>query len=832
MLDQTRLSNTAYRFTSRRGADVTVLGWAMMLGWLISMSPAPWMPHAQAQSLPPGNVIPTEFSQDDQRLVFTVANAMHNHPELYYYLCTDDSGREIVRPLKAATTKPGGKHPEKPPIVVMDIKLDRFGTKPQPKARKYLEDLIAAHNKRRAAGVMVAQGPAPHLMGGGGVAPGPYVPPDPRQMPKPQVDPATKNSSQAIYAMIAGQITQSYRLRNDDVIGKPLENLMAAVETNGADEAIKRAAGRIAQLTRDSADRLEAAKEDRDFQIRYANERMNRAERGDFIREEQHEWVDSDGRTYSKTVVIDDNESVYNQASRDLARAEGNTDFKLKTLNDDQKHDLMHTARARAWDELVPVMPDKFAGPVSNTPLVAIRFVPEERPIDKVYPYPQYSTGYSERFQGKYVAKNVSGKELRHATFAVDFYHFSTMPEVATRHVYYVPRWGKGEDLEMSRMLVPDKTRGGYRYKIPTTDHINDPPHFELDGMAGVLKMDLMVWSNEAKQNKTTVTFRERADTIAPVLLAVAEKTLTSSQFNFAAAQSVTKAAKSKPAPAKPAKSKGGPPKKPVQSMEERATTLMAGYLSPLIEVLPKSSPYSEKARHYLVDPKGARENLQKSKQSGLLAACAVGKRYEGDFNGRKGNGKFGILFTECSADGNAIRAEIYNPANPKQTRPLGGYVAINRKTTAEFVFLMALAPASEWTKSPIDAISLDPFAPAIQTYGFEWVDGKLKGMCTTGNSLSDYVYTATDYLGHELAAVSSDSSRLEEARQRIKANPKWKIPKPGQTSTGQSDGKLPTSDEFPRGNPFAPRGTPAKPPGINRKPSPGTSGESGRKAR
>lgn len=815
-----------------QGGDVISLGWAMMLGWLISMMPAPWMPHAQAQSRPPGNVIPTEFSASDQRLVFAVANAMHSHPELYYYVCKDQAGEDVVRALREATDKPGGKYPGKPPIVVPDIDLDRFGALPQPKARKHLEDLCLAHNKRRAAGVVVAQGPAPHLMGGGGVTPGAYVPPDPRQIPKPQVDPATKNTSQAAYAMIARQITQSYRLRGDDVIGNPLENLMAALESNLVEPPLQRAAGCIAQLTRDSDARLESLKEDREFRIRYAKIRMERAERGEYIREETYQWDESDGRTYTRKVYFDDNEDVYLNAKGELAKAENTTDLQLKLKNDSDKESRIPAVCTRAWDELVPVMPDKFAGPVSNSPLVTIRFVPETRHIDKVYPYPQYSTGYSERFQGKYVAKNVSGKELRHVTFAVDFYHFSTMPEVATRHVYYIPRWGKGEELEMSRMLVPDKTRGGYRYKIPTTDHINDPPHFELDGMAGVLKMDLMVWSNEAKQNKTTVTFRERAEKMAPVLLGVAEKTLTSSQFNFAAAQSVAKAAKSKPIPAKPAKSKSGPPKKPTQSMEERATTLMAGYLSPLIEVLPKSSPYSEKARHYLVDPKGARENLQKSKQSGLLAACAVGQRYEGDFNGRKGNGKFGILFTECSADGNAIRAEIYNPANPKQTRPLGGYVAVNRKTTAEFVFLMALAPASEWTKSAIDAFSLDPFAPAIQTYGFELVEGQLKGMCTTGNSLSGYVYAATDYLGHELAAVSSDSSQLEAAKQRIKANPKWKIPQPGQTSTGQSDGKLPTSDQFPRGNPFAPRGTPTKPPSINRKPAPAsTPGESGRKA-
>lgn len=126
-------------------------------------------PHAWAQSKPPGNVIPTDFTPSDQQLIFNVAIAMHNHPELYYYLCKDQKGREIVRPLKNASQNPGGKFSEKPPIAVLDIELNRFGALPQAKARKYLEDLCNEHNKRRAAGIVVAQGPAPYMVGGDGV---------------------------------------------------------------------------------------------------------------------------------------------------------------------------------------------------------------------------------------------------------------------------------------------------------------------------------------------------------------------------------------------------------------------------------------------------------------------------------------------------------------------------------------------------------------------------------------------------------------------------------------------------------------------------------------
>lgn len=738
---------------------------------------------SQTQSSPPGNVIPTEFAQTDQRLIYAVALAIHSHPEMYYYVCKNERDQEIVRALREATTKPGGKYAGKPPIVVVDIKFDQFGTRPQPDAKKYIEELCAKHNEKRAAGVIVAKGPVPHLMGGFGVAPGAFVSPDPRLKPKPrQPDPPTKNPSQAAYALIAKEITESYRHQGNDVDGNPLENLKAAMEKNDWETPIQKAAGHIAQLSRDSAVRLKMAKVNRDNRIQSARNQMARAERGDYIREETRTYTDSNGRTFSRTYTFDDSDIMYARAKSDLAAAETMTDVVLQFKNEAERQHRLHSARAHAWDELVPIMPQRFAGPVSKSALVNVRFVPKKVPIDPVHPYPRHSTGYSERFQGQYVATNVAGRELRHVTFAVDFYHFSTGSDATTRHVYYIPRWGQGEEIELSRILIPGNAYVDFRYKIPTTGHINDPPHFELDGMAGVIKLEVTVWSNEATQEKTSIIVRERAETIAPILLGVAEKTLTNSQFNFAAARpasSKTLGGKSSKPKSGLSSKQGGPPKKPALSMEERATNLMAAYLIPLIDALPESSPYSQKARRYLVDPKGARESLQQETQTGLTAACTPGKQYEGTFNGRNNNGKLGIIFTECSADGKSIRAEIYNPKTPSQTRPLGGYIALNSKTTREFIFLAALAPASEWEAPKQNQFALDPFRSTVLTYGFELADGKLKGMCTTGNSLEAYIFTANNYMSLQLDAAPSDAGKLKEAQQRVKANRKLKVPQP-----------------------------------------------------
>ncbi len=599
--------------------------------------------------------------------------------------------------------------------------------------------------------------------------------------------PRPKGPQQSAYAKIAEQITQPYRLASASKGGSPSTALLADMEKSAKDPAIRKAASHIMDLNRDSADRLEVAKRRRDAQIRSANATIAAAGRGEYTYERTYEYTYSDGSTHTRKVLVDQNEFVLLAARAKLAAAKRTSDLVLQVDNEDQRRDLMHQARAVAWDELLPALPDKFSGPVSKSSLVEIRFIPQKRPTN--VPYTGRSRGYSERLQGKYVAKNVAGKQLSHVTLAVDFYHFSTMPEVTARHVYYVPKWAAGTDLELSRVLMPDSTRGGDRYRVPATGHVNDPPHDELDGMGGVLKVDLAVWSNEAKQKKTTVTIKERVDTVAPILLDVAKKTLTNSQFLFSSVRETD-----------PKSVRSG------ESLEERLASrhkmlnfLMAPYLVPLISALPKSSPHSRTARHYLVDPEGAQKLLLNQHQSALVAACAEGKKYVGSWFGRAvGPTEIGLLFVFADDDRGRVRAELFNPRQPDQRRALGGYLTADPRNREKTLVLAALAPTSNY-KPPTPAGVDQILADSVQTYRFTLKDDQLIGVASRLSHESSWYDPSLMSL--RLKSARSSKRELADAKARDRKAPREQ-PRPPQP------GRVAGASRPRRGSPAAARGT------------------------
>lgn len=193
-------------------------------------------------------------------------------------------------------------------------------------------------------------------------------------------------------------------------------------------------------------------------------------------------------RFVQKTHTYDDSEAVYLNARERLLRLQQKSGEDLRRQVENNKAVQIHMARAKAWDEPVPAMPEKFCGPDSDAPLVSVRLTPRVRSTAPVDPRYYRPNGFSERFDSQYVASNVSGRELQHVTLAVDFYHFSTVSEVTARHVYCVPLWKTGEQLTLSRMLVPDESRGGSRYNVPINyrdGNSNTPADPELLEMAG-----------------------------------------------------------------------------------------------------------------------------------------------------------------------------------------------------------------------------------------------------------------------------------------------------------------------------------------------------------
>ncbi len=599
--------------------------------------------------------------------------------------------------------------------------------------------------------------------------------------PQRPLDPPVKGPVQDAYAGIAKEITESYRLAGDRVNGDPLARFMDTLARNSTVPEVRLAASHIVGLNVDSVKEVERAKQRRDEIIERAKSRLARARRGDFTHDETFEYYDSGaGRWVQQSRTIDDNFWAEHWSNIELYYAEKDTDGVIANRIDAVKHTRMHSSRARAWDELIPELPEQFSGPQSSSPLVTVRFTPVERNITPEVASQYRPQGYSELFQGRYVAKNISGRELHHVTFAVDLFHFSTLPRVTSRHVYYVTRWKNGEELELSNMLVRDPTRGGNQYHLPIFHRNGDAntlPNPELLEMAGVVRMVLTVWSNQAKQRATTIDLQQRIDKIAPALIEIAENTLRSPQFDFSAVKpSKVTSLNRRNQISTSIRSE----REQIQSMEKRATLILGRYLLPLMLVLPANSPYAARAKELLASPSKALAKIQNQIPTELLQACAAGKTYRGAFSGVGNAGELGIIFTECLGDGRTIRAEIFNPKHPAQTRPLGGYLAKNRDGL-QIIFLYALGVSSEWTAPAHDSNAIDPFRPNVLIFGFELSDGDLTGLCCTGNSLESYHSPPFGSMSYKLSPIESTDAQLKDAQKRVRLKSKWRVPKPGQ---------------------------------------------------
>ncbi len=120
--------------------------------------------------------------------------------------------------------------------------------------------------------------------------------------------------------------------------------------------------------------------------------------------------------------------------------------------------------------------------------------------------------------QGKYLARNVSGKELQHVTFAVDFHHFSTLPQPPSRHVYYIPRGSRAKKSNSPPSSSPISWdwQALLRPQVSRRPGNERRPQSRTSRYVRRRKAHLHCLGHEGKQNATSISIPERLLKIVP----------------------------------------------------------------------------------------------------------------------------------------------------------------------------------------------------------------------------------------------------------------------------------------------------------------------------
>jgi len=642
-----------------------------------------------------------EVAEGDRQWVGRIVNNVSQHPKLYAYICKNDKNQDVLRYSRKPLERPDGLHPDRPPVVPdLPIITDPYPPL-QAKSIAYLQMTVSNHN------MMVANSIPPKPVARAG-----------------QSTPGTKSKAQSEYAVIAEELSQNYSLGGHHVINEPLENFMASVAKNAIDPVIQRAASHIADLTLDTKRLIAKAKQSREDRIQVAESTLARARRGEYSHDETHEYHTPAGWV-TKTNRIDDNYVAAFWANIMLSSAKKDTDEVIHARLNGTKAIRMNYARADAWDELLPKMADSFAGPDSPKPLVEVTYHDEPLPkaIDQLA-YQQRQKGFSQFFTGKYKAKNVSNKTLNHITFAVDFYHYATLPEVTMRHVYYVPLWKAGEELELSKIFLiqPDIA---WKFAVPfdyRANNANTPPPPDLIEMAGVVRMKITLWANEAKQRPTTIDFQQRIDKVIKAVVDLAED-LVSSSIPF------------------------------------YESSVIVRSLRAIQPLLPDQSVEAQKVKLMLTDPKKSRQLIQKRDRNLLVQSCAVGKRYTNEETAHSDWDSLGAIFTACDTTGKQIRAEIFSARKPDQTRTFVGNIDISDKGIPT-VTLKPVGLAINWPPYAGPDTENHPFLENTIACTFELSDEGLR-------CISWKQGYGTSQRWYELAAAPANDQQLKAAQER-----------------------------------------------------------------
>lgn len=709
----------------------------------------------------------------DGELQFAATGMMDRFRELYFHVCPNEAGKLVLRATKKPTEKPDGAHPD-PVAGAADLPLDALSAP----RRAFVEAYARNHNEaaaRVAANLGPNGRPLPFGVAPiGGFAPPPAGPPEEDPLPAA----ATKNAEQARYAALARLVSQDFKLggRHFDFYPKAAAVLQAA--EGAPEEQLKQAAGVMAAGL-DQEERLFKERLVRlDERKRSAERMLQNAREGRYVRTETYLDYDASGNLREFEVQHDDSH-LYMLVAQNASMMANNTSE--ATLAEDaaiEARGIAERSRARAWDHLLPLA-EKFAGAVSAKPLVELRYEPG--PIPKREPHERTNFGFSQRFAGKHVATNVSGKTLHNVSLAVDFVHFSTAPDATLRHVYFLPTWKAGAAVELSRYFFQDPKRAGVRYHVPLFDGNRNEdrgPEVEFFEMAGVVRLDASVWADEARQATVRTDSPKRAAAVFELLLEAAEKEIASPHAVAEASPFYENLPAIKMVRAAQAK-RGEKPKTPTQLTQ----AMVAQLLRPIPEVLPADSEMGAYARKLIADFRPLREQVLKKRQADLLASFAPGRRYEGTSGGFSWP-KFGLLFVACDAKGEKIRAELYDPDKPEALRPLAGSIDFDARLKQKVLVLKPVAPTQGEPNQPNNPAS--PFSNDLSIYQFRFENGQLVGR---GDRLGGAFNTA---VGLALDAADEDPKQLAAAQQRVKENPGWKIPTDARLPEMRGRGGLP----------------------------------------
>lgn len=582
--------------------------------------------------------------------------------------------------------------------------------------------------------------------------------------------PEARGDARQDYLNLALSLSHDYRLDNAQAAKEPKRSDLEKLAKSASEKSIQQAATMLMNgIDAAEKERLAARQMDEE-QRRIARERLAAIERGEYVYEEEYDDVMPDGRVTRRKRVVDKSLIPFLWNSARLNAPDESTDpqwlaFKLRIATE--------RSRSSGWDQVLPGVADRLAGPLSRQPLVAIKYLadgPGGVPISETQP--GYGDGLPGRepFRGRYVARNLANRDLHNVTLAVEMFHYSTLPDPTLRHVYFIPLWKKDATVEFSRTFLPDPKRGGAKYQVSALE-TDASGHFvaisELSMMAGVVRMRSALWSDETRQAPTMSELPERANIVAPTLIKLAERRVKSKY-------AVTP--ENRPA-SPPGTTKG-------KSSEEWTQMMLEELARPVLAFMPANSEYARRAERLLKDFRAVRAELLANPDPDLLAACAEGKRYAGKWSTRSAAGEFGILFLDRDAAGKRIRAEVFDPLQPERRRLVAGFIARASEALQEVEWIMlepfstgaTVAEPTTTTKkkgAEPPKNDTDPLREEIKSYRFKLGDGI--GTLNGHTSLSELPTAAYGYdsIGFILQATAVDAKELAEAKKREQAAPR-----------------------------------------------------------
>jgi hypothetical protein len=259
--------------------------------------------------------------------------------------------------------------------------------------------------------------------------------------------------------------------------------------------------------------------------------------------------------------------------------------------------------------------------------------------------------------------------------------------------------------------------------------------------MAGVVQTRVRVYANEAWREEDKVTHADRVAAVAQVRLRQLEEYIMSPHAN---------------------------------------SKLVEVDLKPLAALLPPGGDQAKQAHRMLNDFEAVRAELLAAGDREFLELFAAGRRYEGRFFARNNNGRVGLIFVACDESGKTVRAELYDPKNPRAYRMFGGAIVKDPQTRRRMLVLSALAPTVNPSPRPnLPGLGMSVFDDAVKaiTVRFNRRPGPPEHLWRATDEPPRRAIAENDPIGLVLKPAEPDARRLAAARQRVKENPRLKVP-------------------------------------------------------